>query len=313
RVGGRRLAPARGCRGRRGGAAAAAVAAARCGARRGRPRFLSRQRASRRPAAGVRRADRPGERAGPAARDPHPGRRRGDVPDAGACAGSRRPALLLVPGQAGGGGGARLHALVRRERHVPEGGGARAGRRRGARRAAAGRDRQPVPRPGAAARAAEHAGQRRAHRRLPRGAAGRRSRRARGPDRAEPGPLVRPAVGTGALALAPPAGLGPRPWNVPAGRAADRGPAARAAGVAGVLLEAAGIGIVALGAGRARPRQLGLALGVAVTIAGYTLVDKQGLRYGSPVPYLEAVMVWPSLAYAAWSLSRDGRPALRAA
>src|SRR5205807_1127238 len=152
RVGGRRLAPARGCRGRRGGAAAAAVAAARCGARRGRPRFLSRQRASRRPAAGVRRADRPGERAGPAARDPHPGRRRGDVPDAGACAGSRRPALLLVPGQAGGGGVARLHALVRRERHVPEGGGAPAGRRRGARRAAAGRDRQPVPRPGAAAR-----------------------------------------------------------------------------------------------------------------------------------------------------------------
>ncbi|HET6850323.1 MAG TPA: EamA family transporter [Gaiellales bacterium] len=91
------------------------------------------------------------------------------------------------------------------------------------------------------------------------------------------------------------------------------GATASPAQVAGVLLVAAGIGVVALGAGRAPSRQLGLALGVAVTIAGYTVVDKHGLRYGSPVPYLEAVMVWPSLAYAAWSLSRDGRPALRAA
>jgi drug/metabolite transporter (DMT)-like permease len=91
------------------------------------------------------------------------------------------------------------------------------------------------------------------------------------------------------------------------------GTAASPAQVAGVLLVAAGIGIVALGAGRAQPRQLGLALGVAVTIAGYTLVDKHGLRYGSPIPYLEAVMVWPSLVYAWWALRRDGRPALRAA
>ncbi|HET7429057.1 MAG TPA: EamA family transporter, partial [Gaiellales bacterium] len=89
--------------------------------------------------------------------------------------------------------------------------------------------------------------------------------------------------------------------------------AASPAQVAGVLLVAAGIGIVALGAGRAQPRQLGLALGVAVTIAGYTLVDKHGLRYGSPIPYLEAVMVWPSLVYAWWALRRDGAPALRAA
>ena len=91
------------------------------------------------------------------------------------------------------------------------------------------------------------------------------------------------------------------------------GVAASAGQVAGVLLVAAGIGIVALGAGRVPPRQLGLALGVAASIAGYTLVDKHGLRYGSPVPYLEAVMLWPSLAYAGWCASRDGLTALRAA
>ena len=56
-----------------------------------------------------------------------------------------------------------------------------------------------------------------------------------------------------------------------------------------------------------------LALTVAASIAGYTLVDKHGLRYASPVPYLELVMVWPALAYAGWVASRDGAAALRAA
>ena len=91
------------------------------------------------------------------------------------------------------------------------------------------------------------------------------------------------------------------------------GAAASAAQVVGVFLVALGIGVVAAGADRAAPREIGLALAVAGTIAGYTLVDKHGLQYGSPVPYLEAVMVWPSLIYAGWCAKRDGLPALRAA
>jgi hypothetical protein len=83
--------------------------------------------------------------------------------------------------------------------------------------------------------------------------------------------------------------------------------------LAGVALVAAGIVVVAGGADRAAGREIALALAVAASIAGYTLVDKHGLRYGSPVAYLEAVMVWPSLAYMAWALRRDGAAAVRAA
>jgi drug/metabolite transporter (DMT)-like permease len=82
--------------------------------------------------------------------------------------------------------------------------------------------------------------------------------------------------------------------------------------LAGVALVAGGIVLVAGGANRAAARDVTLALAVAASIAGYTLVDKHGLRYGSPVPYLEAVMVWPSLAYAVWALRRDGAAVVRA-
>lgn len=83
--------------------------------------------------------------------------------------------------------------------------------------------------------------------------------------------------------------------------------------LAGVLLVTCGIGVVAGGRARAGGRDVLLALTVAASIAGYTLVDKHGLRYASPVPYLELVMVWPALAYAGWVASRDGAAALRAA
>ena len=83
--------------------------------------------------------------------------------------------------------------------------------------------------------------------------------------------------------------------------------------LAGVLLVTGGIGIVAAGRDRARAGDVLLALTVAASIAGYTLVDKHGLRYASPVPYLELVMVWPALAYVCWVASRDGTAALRAA
>jgi drug/metabolite transporter (DMT)-like permease len=76
---------------------------------------------------------------------------------------------------------------------------------------------------------------------------------------------------------------------------------------------AAGIATVALGRDRAATGDIGLALAVAANIAGYTLVDKHGLRHGSPVPYLEAVMIWPALVYGGWAASRDGVAALRAA
>jgi drug/metabolite transporter (DMT)-like permease len=91
------------------------------------------------------------------------------------------------------------------------------------------------------------------------------------------------------------------------------GTATSAGQLAGVLLVACGIAVVAGGRERASARDIGLALLVAGSIAGYTLVDKHGLRYGSPVPYLEIVMVWPAAVYVLWVASRDGVAPLRAA
>jgi drug/metabolite transporter (DMT)-like permease len=87
-----------------------------------------------------------------------------------------------------------------------------------------------------------------------------------------------------------------------------------AAQLCGVALVAAGIALVSGSevAGLSR-RQLLLALSVAATIAGYTLVDKHGLRYASPVPYLEAVMIGPAIAYTVFVARRMGAPAVRAA
>jgi len=87
--------------------------------------------------------------------------------------------------------------------------------------------------------------------------------------------------------------------------------------VAGVsaALQAVGIVLVALGVLLVRGLRRGdvgetlLALGVGAAIAGYTLVDKSGLRFADPLPYLELVLIVPALAYAGWI----GRPRLRAA
>ena len=96
-----------------------------------------------------------------------------------------RPALLLLVGAARARAGARLVRLVRRERHLPEGGRAALGGRACAGRAAAGGDRLPLPGSPARAREAKRARLRRARRRDARGGPRRRRRRPGGPDRAE--------------------------------------------------------------------------------------------------------------------------------
>jgi drug/metabolite transporter (DMT)-like permease len=76
----------------------------------------------------------------------------------------------------------------------------------------------------------------------------------------------------------------------------------------GILLIAAGV-LLVRGLRRGDVRETLLALAVGAAIAGYTLVDKGGLRHADPLPYLELVLVVPALAYAGWI----GRPRLRAA
>jgi drug/metabolite transporter (DMT)-like permease len=72
----------------------------------------------------------------------------------------------------------------------------------------------------------------------------------------------------------------------------------------------AALGVVAVGVGVLLVRGFSglgdawLALAVGACIAGYTLVDNEGLRHADPLPYLWLVLVVPAFAYAGW-LGRD--------
>jgi drug/metabolite transporter (DMT)-like permease len=83
--------------------------------------------------------------------------------------------------------------------------------------------------------------------------------------------------------------------------------------VAGVplALQAVGVVLVAIGVVLVRGGGRGslLAFAVGACIAGYTLVDKEGLKHADALTYLELVLVVPAFAYAAWV----GRTRLRAA
>jgi uncharacterized membrane protein len=78
----------------------------------------------------------------------------------------------------------------------------------------------------------------------------------------------------------------------------------------GVVLIAAGV-VLVRGLRNADARGTAFALLVAATIAGYTLVDNEGVRHADPLPYLELVMIVPALLYAGAIASLKGSGALR--
>lgn len=80
---------------------------------------------------------------------------------------------------------------------------------------------------------------------------------------------------------------------------------------AGILLVVAGIVLVHGIDGRARPRDVALALGVGACIAGYTLVDAAGVRRASPAAYIEVVFAAVALLYSGAVARRAGVRALR--
>ncbi|HZP72589.1 MAG TPA: EamA family transporter [Gaiellaceae bacterium] len=82
--------------------------------------------------------------------------------------------------------------------------------------------------------------------------------------------------------------------------------------VLGVVLVVAGVVLVR---GLARADAVGLAFGAAIAccIASYTLTDKHGITYASPVPYLELSMLGPTVVYAGAVLRVKGVAAVRAA
>src|SRR5207253_7480892 len=115
-------------------------------------------------------------------RGPRPPRRHG------------RPPLLLLAAPARAGARARLVRVLRRQRHLPEGGRSPTRRGAGAARAADGGDGFAVPRAPAGAGPPQRAGPRDAHTCGPRRHPRRRRRRARVADRAQRGRVLRPAV-----------------------------------------------------------------------------------------------------------------------
>jgi drug/metabolite transporter (DMT)-like permease len=82
-----------------------------------------------------------------------------------------------------------------------------------------------------------------------------------------------------------------------------------AGAVAGVLAVAAGVVLVR----GERGRGIGLAVGVAACIAGYTLVDHAALDHAAPLPYLELKLGPTALTALAIAAVRVGRRQLAAA
>lgn len=91
------------------------------------------------------------------------------------------------------------------------------------------------------------------------------------------------------------------------------GVGASTAQVGGILLVTGGVLLVRGIGGHATGFDLALALGVAACIAAYTLVDKYGIRYASPIVYQEVSMIPATLGFLALTLRRRGAPAVRAA
>ncbi len=85
-----------------------------------------------------------------------------------------------------------------------------------------------------------------------------------------------------------------------------------AAAVVGICLVAGGVVLVRGTGQTARPHDLRMALLIGVAIAGYTLLDKQGLKHAHPISYLELVVAVPALVYVPLLARRRGTAALRA-
>jgi drug/metabolite transporter (DMT)-like permease len=100
------------------------------------------------------------------------------------------------------------------------------------------------------------------------------------------------------LSVVYPVARGGAPVFVLLGTALVLGHHVSTAEVAGVVLVAAGVLLVR----GVRRGAEGIAVGVAIAvfIACYTLVDKEGLRHAAPIPYLELVLAPVALAALAW-------------
>jgi drug/metabolite transporter (DMT)-like permease len=112
------------------------------------------------------------------------------------------------------------------------------------------------------------------------------------------------------LSVVYPVARGSAPILVLLGTAVVLGRHVSAAAAAGVCLVALGVLLVRGVRGGAEGVLVALSIGCA--IAGYTLVDKEGLRHAGALPYLELVLAPVALVAVAVVATRQGTRALRA-
>jgi drug/metabolite transporter (DMT)-like permease len=113
------------------------------------------------------------------------------------------------------------------------------------------------------------------------------------------------------VSLVYPVARGSAPVLVLLGTVAVLGRHVSAGQIVGVLAVAAGIVLVRGVRVEGDRRGLLLALATGACIAGYTLVDKEGLNHAGPLPYIELVLIPPSVLYALAIARVRGREALR--
>jgi drug/metabolite transporter (DMT)-like permease len=115
------------------------------------------------------------------------------------------------------------------------------------------------------------------------------------------------------LSLVYPVARGLAPVLVLLGSVLVLGQPASPAAVLGVLLVAVGVVLVRGIRAPASAPGVAAAVGVAVLIAGYTLVDKQGVTHADPATYLALVVGIPAIIWCGWLALRTGSGRLRAA
>lgn len=76
--------------------------------------------------------------------------------------------------------------------------------------------------------------------------------------------------------------------------------------IVGVILAAVGIMLVRDLRGPGSGREVGLALAIGITIATYTLLDRQGIAHASPLAYGGVVILVPGVVYALVVARRGG-------
>ncbi|MDX6471045.1 MAG: hypothetical protein QOF75_2848 [Gaiellaceae bacterium] len=123
--------------------------------------------------------------------------------------------------------------------------------------------------------------------------------------------LLATAYRVAALSVVYPIARGTAPVLVLLASIAVLGRGTSASQVAGVVLVGLGV-LLVRGLRGGVGMGTGLGLLIAVCIAAYTLVDKQGIRHAGAVPYLELSMLGPSLLYASSVARWKGVRALRA-